>query len=52
VVVEAAAMREETRGGHWREDFPESRDEWLGRISGRLEPDGRLRTAFAALGTT
>jgi L-aspartate oxidase len=28
----AALVREETRGSHWREDFPEPRDEWRGHV--------------------
>jgi L-aspartate oxidase len=31
-LVAAAAVREETRGCHWREDFPTSSDEWLGHL--------------------
>ena len=32
-LLEAARMREETRGSHWREDFPETDDlHWLGHI--------------------
>jgi L-aspartate oxidase len=32
-LLEAARMREETRGSHWREDFPETDDvNWLGHI--------------------
>jgi L-aspartate oxidase len=31
-LVAAAARREETRGCHWREDFPEAGDEWLGHL--------------------
>ncbi|HSV40514.1 MAG TPA: L-aspartate oxidase [Nocardioidaceae bacterium] len=32
-LVQAARMREETRGSHWREDFPETDDvNWLGHI--------------------
>ncbi len=32
-LVQAARMREETRGSHWREDFPATDDEhWLGHI--------------------
>jgi L-aspartate oxidase len=31
-LVAAAAVREETRGCHWREDFPEASDDWLGHL--------------------
>jgi L-aspartate oxidase len=31
-LVAAAARREETRGTHWREDFPFSSDEWCGHL--------------------
>jgi L-aspartate oxidase len=31
-LVAAATRREETRGCHWREDFPEASDEWLGHL--------------------
>jgi L-aspartate oxidase len=31
-LVAAAAKREETRGCHWREDFPETGDAWLGHL--------------------
>jgi L-aspartate oxidase len=46
-VVAAAERREETRGSHWRDDFPDRDDvRWLGRLSGRLEA-GTFRLAFA-----
>jgi L-aspartate oxidase len=42
----AARMREETRGCHWRDDFPERNDDrWRVRLHGRLD-DGRI--AFTA----
>ena len=46
-LVEAALRREETRGSHWREDFPEPREEWLGHLVTVLR-DGRLVTRFEA----
>lgn len=39
-IVNAALRREETRGSHWRSDFPESRDEWLVRIVQSYDQDG------------
>jgi L-aspartate oxidase len=45
VIVAQAKVRQETRGSHWREDFPERDDEqWLVRLVSRLEPDGTLIT--------
>ncbi|TMR00811.1 L-aspartate oxidase, partial [Actinomadura soli] len=37
-IVAAARRREETRGSHWRQDFPGRRDdEWRGHLVTRLE---------------
>lgn len=44
-----AHLREETRGGHLRTDFPESRDRWRGRLHLRRGADGRLEVRFAKL---
>jgi L-aspartate oxidase len=45
-LVAAARRREETRGSHWREDFPDRDDDrWLGHLVTRLQ-DGRIVTAY------
>jgi L-aspartate oxidase len=31
-LVAAASRREETRGAHWREDFPQASEAWLGHL--------------------
>jgi L-aspartate oxidase len=47
VLVEAARMREETRGSHWREDFPETDDaRWFGHIDAHLVPGGALHLDY------
>lgn len=45
VLLAHAQMRCETRGSHWREDFPERDDKnWRVRLVGSLDPDGNLVT--------
>jgi L-aspartate oxidase len=46
VLVGAARLREETRGSHWREDYPDRDDAWAGHIDTRMGPDGRLHPAY------
>ncbi|MGH8827289.1 MAG: FAD-binding protein, partial [Jiangellaceae bacterium] len=42
-----AALREETRGGHWREDFPQRDDDrWRGHLVSTVDPDGELTTTY------
>ena len=41
-LVAAAAEREETRGCHWREDFPTARDEWVGHLLAGIDAAGDL----------
>jgi aspartate oxidase len=44
-LVASATMRTETRGSHWREDYPDSSDGWLGHLIVSLNPDpGDVRT--------
>ena len=45
VLVRHAQLREETRGSHWREDFPDRDDgRWRVRLVTRMGNDGTLET--------
>jgi L-aspartate oxidase len=45
-LVQAATQREETRGAHWRDDFPDRDDvHWRGHVDVTLGADG-LRTRY------
>jgi L-aspartate oxidase len=48
-LVAAAVRREETRGCHWREDFPDARSEWLGHLLAGIGPDGRIEEEWQSL---
>ncbi|WP_418061951.1 L-aspartate oxidase [Pimelobacter simplex] len=46
-LADAAALRQETRGSHWREDFPERDDaHWAGHFDVRMD-DGATTVTFA-----
>ncbi|WP_322751589.1 MULTISPECIES: L-aspartate oxidase [unclassified Frankia] len=48
-LVAAAALRQETRGAHWREDFPNADDvAWRGHILTRLDAEGGLSVTYEA----
>jgi len=41
IILEGALRRQESRGAHFREDFPDQNDEgWRGHLQVRLAPDG------------
>jgi L-aspartate oxidase len=44
VLTETSLARTESRGGHFREDFPGTDEAWRLRQVVRLQPDGRLAT--------
>ncbi|GAA3737041.1 L-aspartate oxidase [Plantactinospora mayteni] len=48
-LVGAAYARQETRGCHWREDYSDSRDDWLGHLVGSIGPAGNLEQDWEAL---
>ncbi len=47
-LAQAALLREETRGSHWREDFPHPSDRWLVRLQTQVV-DGEMVTEEVAL---
>jgi L-aspartate oxidase len=51
-LAEAAALRTETRGCHWREDHPNARDAWLGHLLASLDGDGWISDVFEPQGGT
>ncbi|MFM1826011.1 MAG: hypothetical protein RLZZ37_646 [Actinomycetota bacterium] len=49
VIAQAALRREESRGSHWRSDFPQRNDErWLVRINGKIV-EGKLELSETAV---
>jgi L-aspartate oxidase len=48
-LIAAAHVRRETRGCHWREDFPDAEDAWSGHVLGAIGPDGALTPTWEPL---
>jgi L-aspartate oxidase len=45
-ILKAALIRQETRGSHWRADFPETSDVWRKRIIQQLDAQGNWHTQY------
>ncbi|MEO6887222.1 MAG: L-aspartate oxidase [Jatrophihabitantaceae bacterium] len=46
-LVQAARLREETRGSHWRDDFPDRDDQdWRGHLDTTLTAEAHLATTY------
>ncbi len=50
VLVAAAQRRAETRGSHWRDDFPQTDPRWRGHLLTSVGPDGAVHANFAPIG--
>src|SRR5205823_14175305 len=48
-IAAAAQQRTETRGSHWRDDFPHSDPSWRGHLTSVLRHGGSLQTDFVPL---
>jgi L-aspartate oxidase len=46
-IVRAALEREETRGSHWRSDFPESSNNWVKRFVQSYDQNGKWHSKFS-----
>jgi L-aspartate oxidase len=45
-ILKAALIRQETRGSHWREDFPQTSDLWRKRIVQQMDQSGAWVTGY------
>jgi L-aspartate oxidase len=48
-LVASASARLETRGCHWREDYPDAVDEWRGHLLDGIDAEGHLNQSFEEL---
>jgi L-aspartate oxidase len=48
-IVKSALIRTESRGSHWRSDYPQSSDKWLSRVIEQIDVDGNWQTDVEAI---
>ncbi len=48
-IVESALLRQESRGAHYRADFPEPNDDWIKSIILRKSPDDGYEVAYTQI---
>jgi L-aspartate oxidase len=46
VIVKSALLRTESRGSHWRSDYPNSQDKWLSRIVQQIDESGNWKNTL------
>ena len=49
IIVQCALFRQESRGAHYRSDYPEMRSEWGGNVLCSKETDGKVKLAHTYL---
>ena len=43
-IVKSALTRKESRGSHWRSDYPQTSDTWLSRITSKIDDSGNWKS--------
>jgi L-aspartate oxidase len=46
VIVKSALLRTESRGSHWRSDYPNNQDKWLSRIVQQIDESGNWKNTL------
>ena len=49
-ILKSALIRQETRGSHWREDFPKTDPKWQKRIVQEMDTRGNSNTTYQEVG--
>jgi L-aspartate oxidase len=49
VIVKSALLRTESRGSHWRSDYPSSQEKWLSRIIQQIDSSGNWKNEVGVI---